>query len=88
MFLFLKENPKKEDIQFNQEKINEEKLIQEICGNGICGEGENIENCPEDCLEIKEPICGDNICNEIEKELMSCPQDCTQENIPEPTTST
>ncbi|MBN2518273.1 MAG: hypothetical protein JXB14_05490 [Candidatus Altiarchaeota archaeon] len=42
------------------------------CGNEICeeDEGENADNCPEDCTE-----CGDAVCEGLETKE-SCPDDC------------
>ena len=40
------------------------------CGNEICEDGENPDNCPEDCTE-----CGDGIC-EGPEDKGSCPDDC------------
>lgn len=42
------------------------------CGNDVCEEGEDEENCEEDC--VSEPECGDQVCDEYEEE--TCPQDC------------
>jgi hypothetical protein len=43
------------------------------CWNGECEEGEDFENCPEDCPP--QPACGDGICQEGE-DPCECPQDC------------
>jgi len=46
------------------------------CGNGVCSEQETYENCPYDCISTL--ICGDNICNDIEKGVceIDCPSVC------------
>jgi hypothetical protein len=41
------------------------------CGDGICGPGENVCNCPEDCV----PVCGNGICEPGEDPII-CPEDC------------
>lgn len=45
------------------------------CGNGICDEGENFNNCPDDCPEESEPVCGNNVC-ETGENCGSCLTDC------------
>jgi hypothetical protein len=54
----------------------EDEWLSPCCWNGECEEGENWENCPEDC----EPTatCGDGICQEGETPC-DCPQDCLVE---------
>lgn len=49
--------------------------LEELCGNGKCdeGEGENYENCPQDCP--KPVTCGDGSCDPGEN-YGNCPQDC------------
>jgi len=44
------------------------------CGDSICEEGENCKNCPPDCSEGCEIICGDGLCHAGECE--TCPPDC------------
>jgi len=50
-----------------------------VCGNGVCEEGENTENCSNDCPPPQQPpqgpVCGNNICEENEN-CQNCPQDC------------
>jgi PKD repeat protein len=43
--------------------------------NGVCEEGENSENCSNDCPPPQGPVCGNNICEENEN-CQNCPQDC------------
>jgi len=41
------------------------------CGDGICGPGEDVCNCPEDCV----PVCGNGLC-EPGEDSINCPEDC------------
>lgn len=43
-----------------------------VCGDGNCDEGEDEDNCPEDCGS--DP-CGDGDCDETEN-CFDCPDDC------------
>lgn len=43
------------------------------CGDGVCLEGEDADNCPQDC----QARCGDGVCAQSESELL-CPRDCAQ----------
>ncbi|MCW1301034.1 MAG: hypothetical protein QW507_00240 [Candidatus Nanoarchaeia archaeon] len=60
--------------------------IKAICGDRICAEGENCDNCPQDCkCPINETCingtcvprgrCGNYICESSEN-CDNCPQDC------------
>ncbi|MBI2971695.1 MAG: hypothetical protein HYY37_04740 [Candidatus Aenigmarchaeota archaeon] len=44
------------------------------CGNGICEQGENADNCQDDCGR-KGAYCGDKRCD-IGEDGVNCPQDC------------
>lgn len=56
-----------------------------VCGNGVCEEGENTENCSNDCPPPQQPpqgpVCGNNICEENEN-CQNCPQDCLSQFNP------
>eukprot|EP01097_Dermamoeba_algensis_P001065 TRINITY_DN1402_c0_g1_i1.p1 TRINITY_DN1402_c0_g1~~TRINITY_DN1402_c0_g1_i1.p1 ORF type:complete len:382 (-),score=106.67 TRINITY_DN1402_c0_g1_i1:224-1369(-) len=55
-----------------------EKMGPACCGNGICqpDEGENCDNCPEDCGKCAScEFCGNNLC-EVNESPCNCPQDC------------
>ncbi len=41
------------------------------CGDGMCGTGEDVCNCPEDCV----PECGNGLC-EPGEDSINCPEDC------------
>jgi len=49
----------------------------DTCGNGVCNEGENSNNCPQDCASDG-PTCGNGVCNEGENSN-NCPQDCASD---------
>ena len=44
-----------------------------VCGNQDCEEGENPQNCPEDC-QGGGGGCGDGVCEQFEE--WTCPEDC------------
>ncbi|MGY4884829.1 MAG: DUF4215 domain-containing protein [Nanobdellota archaeon] len=46
------------------------------CWDGICGDGENCNNCPDDCKSC----CGNGICDS--NECITCPGDCSDCEIP------
>lgn len=55
-----------------------EKMGPACCGNGICqpDEGENCDNCPDDCGKCAScEFCGNNLC-EVNESPCNCPQDC------------
>ncbi len=52
---------------------NNDKDCEPKCGNGICEEGEDEDNCAEDC--IPETVCGNQVCEQGEDEN-NCPEDC------------
>jgi len=41
------------------------------CGDGMCGPGEDVCNCPADCM----PVCGNGLC-EPGEDSFACPEDC------------
>ncbi|MBW2997671.1 hypothetical protein KY349_05000 [Candidatus Woesearchaeota archaeon] len=51
---------------------NEDDDCESDCGNDICEEGEDIDDCPEDCTQ---PECGNGDC-ESGEDATSCPADC------------
>ena len=50
----------------------------QVCGDGICQTGEDLVNCPEDCVG---DLCGDGVC-QADEDPVNCPEDC-EEDIPE-----
>jgi len=52
------------------------------CGDGLCREKdeEDLETCPQDCLdghtEIPPNTCGNGVCEEKELDKGNCPEDC------------
>jgi len=55
----------------DEEHMCDDVWLAPCCWNGNCEEGENPDNCPEDC-----PVkCGDGLCSEGET-AEGCPEDC------------
>ena len=48
-------------------------VVEPVCGNGDCEEGEDEQNCPDDCTN--QP-CGDGDCDSPDENCDTCPQDC------------
>ncbi len=57
--------PNKSIAEFEAFKNNAPRYVSiSVCGDDVCGDGENEDNCPEDCFSPKPSYCGDGRCNE------------------------
>jgi len=62
----------------NNKCISYESQPPKHCGDGKCADGENFENCPQDCE--KPNLCGNGKCDEGENPD-NCGQDCKAPNL-------